>query len=315
VPIRILSAEGEALMGNTNLEQAVFVTLVRTAREKTCARLLIESIRTFGGALRDCPIWLFEADPQQASCADQEDSGVRICSLHVPDTIRHYAYADKVYASAQAELSVPPGIQSLIWIDPVFLITQPPLLFDLDQTCDAAVRPVHIKNVGLFPEEPLNGFWKKICGTVGIDDVQTTIETFVDAQRIRAYFNSHAFTVNPAKGLLRQWLESFEILVGDEGFQMNACQDKLHQIFLHSATLSALLVARLDPERIRILPPEYNYPYHLHQSIPPDRQVSTLNDLVCVAYDERSLDPDIMDDITIHDPLRSWLSAHVLQQK
>ena len=302
-------------MSDTTVDQTVFLTLVRTTGERACARILIDSIRSFGGVLSHCPIWLFEANPQKAPCNRSGGMDVQVLSLSVPDTVRHYYFADKVYASAQAEELVTPRVQSLIWIDPACLTIRPPLLFDLGQSYDAAVRPVHIRNVGLPPAEPLDGFWKKICETVGVHDIQTTVETFVDAQRIRSYFNSHAFAVSPAKGLLRRWFELFEALVSDEEFQMSSCQDELHQTFLHQAVLTALLATRLDPKRIRFLPPDYNYPYNLHQSVPPDRQALALNDLVCIAYEDRSLDPGVVDDINVHDPLRSWLSAHAAPNK
>jgi len=297
-------------MGGTIIDQTIFLTLVRTTSERSCARILIDSIRSFGGVLSHCPIWLFEANPQKAPCSSLEGMDVQVFSLSVPDTVRHYYFADKVYACAQAEEMVTPRVQSLIWIDPACLIIKPPLLFDLSQSFDAAVRPVHIRNVGLSPTEPLDGFWKKICETVGVHDIQTTVETFVDAQRIRSYFNSHAFAINPSKGLLCRWFECFEALVCDEEYQKGTCQDERHQIFLHQAVLSALLVTRLDPKRVRVLPPDYNYPYNLHQSVPLDRRAAALNDLVCIAYENRSLDPNLVDDIDIRDLLRSWLSAH-----
>lgn len=298
-------------MSNATSDQAVFLTLVRTAAGRSRAHLLIDSIRSFGGGLSHCPIWLFEANSQEASCKSIESMGVRVLPLSVPDTVRHYDFADKVYACARAEELATLGVQSLIWIDPVCFIANPPLLFDLAQSFDAAVRPVHIRNVGLAPTEPLDGFWKKIYEVVGAHDVQATVESFVDVQRVRSYFNSHAFAVNPSKGLLRRWFECFESLVCAPEFQSASCQDERHRIFLHQAVLSALLVTSLDHERIRILPPDYNYPYNLHQSIPLDRRAVALNDLVCIAYEDCSLDPNSVDDINIHDPLRSWLSAHV----
>ena len=219
-------------MSDTIVDQTIFLTLARTTSERSYARILIDSIRSFGGILSHCPIWLFEANRQKASCDSLEGMDVQIFSLSVPDTVRHYYFADKVYACAQAEEMATPRAQSLIWIDPACLIIKPPLLFNLSQSSDAAVRPVHIRNVGLPPTEPLDGFWKKICETVGVHDIQTTVETFVDAQRIRSYFNSHAFAINPSKCLLRQWFECFEALVCDEEYQRGACQDESHQIFL-----------------------------------------------------------------------------------
>lgn len=297
-------------MSGSIVDQTTFLTMVRTTTERSCARILIDSIRSFGGDLSHCPVWLFEACPQRAPCSSLEGMDVQVFPLSVPDTVRHNYFADKVHACAQAEEMAIPRVQSLIWIDPACLIINPPLLFDLGQSFDAAVRPVHIRNVGIPLKEPLDGFWKKICETVGVHDIQTTIETFVDAQRIRSYFNSHAFAINPLKGLLHQWFECFEVLICDEEFQRDNCQDEIHQIFLHQAVFSALLVARLDPKRVCVLPPDYNYPYNLHQSVPLDRRAAAFNDLVCIAYEDRSLDPNLVDDIDIHDLLRSWLSTH-----
>jgi hypothetical protein len=290
--------------------ETVFVTQVSTTGQRAGARLLIDSVRAFGGSLRHCPIWLFEADPQEVPCRDLESADVRVLPLAVPDTVLHYWYAAKVYACARAEEMAGRSVRSLIWLSPNCFVVNPPLLFDLAPSFDAAVRPVHVTNVGLVASEPVDGFWQRIFEAVGVQDIETTVESFVETQRIRAYFNSHALAVNPSKGVFRRWFELFESLVRDQAFQLDSCQDVRHQVFLHSAILSALLVTSLDSERIRILPPDYGYPYNLHQRVPSDRRAVALNDLVCVAYDERSLDPGLMDDIQVHEPLHSWLSAH-----
>jgi hypothetical protein len=302
---------GEALMDDFADDRAVFLTLVRSAGERPYARLLIDSIRAFGGDLSRCPVWLFETDPRNASCGSLKGPDTQVFSLSTPDAMKHYYFADKVYACARAEEMATPAVRSLIWIDPACLVIRPPLLFALGEEFDAAVRPVHIKNVGLSSTEPLDAFWKRICEIVGLHDIESTVETFVDARRIRSYFNSHAFAVNPARRLLTRWFGHFETLVSDHEYQKAACGDERHQVFLHQAVLSALLVARLDPARLRLLPPEYNYPYNLHGSVQQDRRAAALNDVVCIAYERRSLDPARVDDIEIHEPLRSWLSRHV----
>jgi hypothetical protein len=292
------------------MSQTIFLTLVRSARGKANARILIDSIRAFGGALRDCSIWLFETNPQKAPCNDLAGNGVQIIPLNVPDTVRDYDFGDKVFACAQAEVMATPQVQSLVWIDPICVVVNPPTLFDLGNAFDAAVRPVHIRNVGLLVTDPLDAFWQKIYAAVGVNDIASTVESFVDGQRLRAYFNSHAFAINPKKGLLRRWFDLFEKLVGDQEFQARACADERHQIFLFQAILSALIVTSFDPKWIHILPPTYNYPYNLHARAPLDRRAKSLNDLVCFTYEERSINPSEMTDIEIREPLKSWLTAH-----
>jgi len=291
-------------------ENVRFVTLVRSPHERWCARMLIDSIRSFGGVFNRCPVWLFDMDGQDQSGQPFMDPDVKVLSLRVPENVRHFFFADKVFACSRAEAMAVSAVQSLIWIDPACLVINPPLLYELGSTFDAAVRPVHIQNVGLLPDEPLDGFWRGIFEVVGVEDIQTSVETFVDEQRIRSYFNSHAFAMKPSRGLLRRWFECFETLVGDEDYQMEACQDERHQIFLHQAIWSALLVAEVDSQQIRELPPDYNYPYNLHPSVPLRKRAKALNDLVTVAYERRSLNPGLMDDIDVHEPLRSWLSTH-----
>ena len=135
------------------------------------------------------------------------------------------------------------------------------------------------------------------------------VESYVDGQRLRAYYNSHAFAINPGLGLLRRWAEVFETLVVDGAFQAAACHDARHQVFLHQAVLSTLLATTVDPARLRLLPPEYIYPYNLHAAVPEARQARALDDLVCIAYEDRSLDPAEIEDIAVGEPLRSWLAG------
>jgi hypothetical protein len=322
-------------MSNTAVDEVIFFTLVGTVHERAGAHLLLDSIRSFGGDLSQCPIWVFETNPQGAPCRGLVRSGVEILPLQVPETTRHYYFAGKVAACARAEelttasvrkqtsvfTRTNEGMPSLAWMAADCLVIQPPLLFHLGRhpapngaaldaaAFDAAVRPVHVRNVGLPATGPLDSFWQGIYGAVGVPDVETTVESFVDRQQLRAYHNSHAFAVNPSLGILRRWSELFEALVCDREFQARACQDGRHQVFLHQAVLSALLATSLEPARVRLLPPEYNYPYNLHSSVPAEWRARALNDLVCIAYEDRSLDPAVVDDIAIREPLRSWLAA------
>jgi hypothetical protein len=155
--------------------------------------------------------------------------------------------------------------------------------------------------------EPLDGFWERIYSVAGILNCEITVESFVDRQTIRPYFNTHAFSIDPSMGLLQRWLICFERLVSDRMFQLAFCQDKLHQVFLHQAVFSTLLVPYLKLGKIRILPSTYNYPYNLQSSIPYDRRERLLNHLVSLTYEDRSLDPNKMSDIQVDEPIKSWL--------
>ena len=71
--------------------------------------------------------------------------------------------------------------------------------------------------------------------------------------------------------------------------------------------LSALVVKRLARERVRFLPPEYNYPLNLLNEIPPERRAPTLNSLGNAVYE----DAFPWGKIEIEQLLRTWLSERL----
>ena len=294
-------------MSGDHTGSTTFFTCVGSAGQASRALLLMESIREFGGELSDRPFWVVEAGPEGAHCAALSDAGAVIVPLKPPASPGDYLFSRKVGACAAAEEFADGSVDTLIWLIPECLVLRPPLLLELPPALGAAVRPVHIRNVGLSAAGPPNAFWRGVFSVVGEPAESFTVESFVEGERIRPYFNSAAFSVDPSAGLMRRWLTLFETMVADEGFQREACGDELHRVFLHQAILSALIATTLGRERIRELPPEYGYPYNLHGSVPVERRACDLAATTVPIYEERSVDPREVDDIEISEPLRSWL--------
>lgn len=286
----------------------LFFTKIGSPDEMAGARLLIQSLRSFGGALSACLVWVFT---HNAPYADLADANVRVFPFTVTESLRGYPFASLITVCKRAEELAPAGTPALVWLDPNCLIVQPPLLFDLGASFDAALRPVHVRNVGSPPTEPPDAFWGGIYAALGVADVSLTVTSFIDRQELRAYFNSHAMAIRPALGLFGRWHELFEGLVADRSFQAAACGDELHRIFLFQALFSALVATALPPQRIRILPESYNYPYHLHDRTTAEQRAAALNDLVLVCNEDRLPHPDRVTDIEIREPLRSWLAQRI----
>jgi hypothetical protein len=282
----------------------IFVT-VASRHNLEEVRLMIDSLRTFGGNLADSPVWLYSKDPE--ICTNLEDKYTHLYPLVVEDMLTPNPFGSRVTAFAQAESLTCSEAAALVWIDPSVLIVQPPVLLDLGEDFDAAFRPVHIRNVGLSPSESLDAFWQGICRVVGVTDISSVVTSFIDGQVLRSYFNTHSFAINPKMGLIKRWHQLFRSLVADKEFQAEACADNWHQIFLFQALLSTLVATLIDPTRLRILPPTYNYPYNLHERVPIERRVSALNEVVSFTYEDRPIHPDEITGIEIHEPLRSWL--------
>jgi hypothetical protein len=288
-------------------EQTCFLLMFRSEAGERMARIVIESLRTFGGPLRDCPVWAFLPDPARVPYALPGLERVHRFPLAVEESCPPYPFAEKVYACARAEEMAGPEIRSLVWLSLDCLIVNPPLLFDLGPSADAAFRPVHHRNVGSPAHQPPDDFWQAVYRALEVSDVPHTVESFADGQTLRPYFNAHCFAFNPAAGLGRAWWAHFKAMVSDEAFQAGPCRDELHQIFLHQAILSTLVPKLLAWERVRLLPPEYNYPLNLLAEIPPDRRATTLNSLVNAVYE----DAFPWTEIEVQEPLRSWLMARM----
>jgi hypothetical protein len=284
--------------------QVRFFTLVGSEEGARMARLTIDSLRAFGGDLSACPVQVFVAGEAPVSVAFAGLADVDLLPLGLDEAFR-YPFAAKVYAAARAEALAGPETRAVVWLGPSCLIVNPPRRFALDPAHDAAFRAVHIQNVGSPATEPLDDFWRAIYRAVGVEAVPFTVESFVDGQRLRPYFNSHCFASNPASGLLGAWWEYFQGMVLDRAFQAGPCRDDLHQIFLHQAILSSLVTKWLDPQRIDLLPADYSYPLHFQERIPPACRASTLDNLTCPVYEEAA----DLSALPAGEPLRSWLAA------
>jgi len=281
----------------------------RHEAEQVCR--LIDSLRSFGGPLAGCPVWVFAPSTLDKTACILAATGAEIYSLPLPATPGALPFTSKVLACAHAEELAPAGTRTLLWIDPDCLIVQPPLLYQLEAPFAGALRPVHLRNVGLPAGAPLDAFWSGIYAAVGFAGSDFSVAPFLGGERLRPYFNSHAFSLDPALGLCRQWQEIFLRLSSDPTFLAAACADEPHRIFLFQAVLSALLATRLPAEHLRLLPPTYNYPYHLHERVPAEQRPEALNDLVTFVYEDVSLHPATLHNIGVRDPLRAWLAGHV----
>jgi hypothetical protein len=288
------------------------MTLVETEQEARGVRLLLKSLRCFGGPLRHIPAWIFYRPDDPPDNLTGTFSGLDPFQL-IPLELNaatpgsDYPFASKLRACAQAEALADARLRSLVWFNPGCLVVNPPLLFDLGPAFDAAFRPVHHRNIGSLAQEPLDGYWEAVYRSAGLEEAPFTVESFADLQILRPYFNTHCFAVNPALELFAACWEHFQALVTHTGFQSGPCREPLRRIFLHQAILSALVAKRLERERLCLLPPAYSYPLHLHPQVPPGRRPGRLNDLVCPVYEDNFEFPVTLNGLQVDEPLRSWL--------
>jgi len=289
-----------------------FLAMVGSAQQEHDAEMLVDSMRDFGGAYGKCPIYVVQTNPERLACKGLAARGARLVPLKMSEEYRSYPFADKVFACAQAEKMVAGEIEALVWMNPECLVLQPPVELELASSQVAAVRPVHIKNVGSAANESMNPYWSTVFRACDLDPEKVlTVESFVDGQKIRAYFNSGTMSIRPDKGVLQTWCSDFEELLGDKAFQETIADDRLHRLFLHQAVFSAVLMSKLQPSEIKMLPPEYGYPLHLHDKLPAKRRARAINDLVTIIYEDYFHQNDWDQGIAMGEPLKSWLKSRL----
>jgi hypothetical protein len=281
--------------------------MVGSPVEVANARLLIESLRAFGGEASRWPVWVFVPTSAGIASALEGIEGTAIIPLEVPEEIHSFPFAAKVSACSRAEAMASGEGCALIWLSPYSLVIQPPLLLGLTLPARAAFRPVHIKNVGSPMDEPLDEFWRTIYEVIGLAEAPFTVDSLVNSVDIRPYFNTHLFAVDSSLGILRIWLDHFRALATNRTFLSGPCGDGAHRIFLHQAILSALIAKALPREQICILPIGYSYPLHFHREIPEPLRAKKLNDLVCPVYEDRYEHPAGLNGLPVQEPLDSWL--------
>lgn len=290
--------------------RVLFVTTVSEKEQVKLVQMLIDSIRTFGGSLQDSEIWIFYSNPHADLCGSMTNSNLKTFPLNPDSFLKRFPFAGKVTACAQAEGKIEDKDITLVWISPECLVVNPPRKHILFPPRRAAFRPVHIQNVGSAWEEPMDEYWKEIYQSVELDEAPYPIESYLDQVKLRPYFNTHTFSVDPAAGLMERWLDLFQHFVRDPDFQAGPCESVLNKIFLHQAVLSALVASELKPEEIFHLPPHYSYPYNLQADLPEQRRIFDLKDLVSFTWEGRSLDPHRVEDMHIGEPYWSWLETY-----
>ena len=129
------------------------------------------------------------------------------------------------------------------------------------------------------------------------------METHIDGNTIRPYFNAGFLIVRPEIRILRKWWRVFKELYQDTDLRGYYNENKMYAIFAHQAILSAVIISDLEIRELKKLPFEYNYPLNLYfdnfnKHIPED-----MNSLVSVRYE----DVETLNELPFDEDLKKWI--------
>jgi hypothetical protein len=190
-------------------KEIAFLICVEANRLEPQARLLCESIRTFGGRYRKAPILAVSPRPGLAlgpeARARLELLDVSYVVEPLNETGSPYGTINRVVAGAWAERVSPRPYLVLLDTDTVF-VGEPSFV-----RADAGVRPVDVKgSASSGIGDPLDAYWTRMCGFGGVEPSRLpSIATTIDNVRIRASYNGGFAVVRRDLGILQRTREIF----------------------------------------------------------------------------------------------------------
>ena len=275
----------------------IFAAFAESPGQLQLVYFMAESIREFGGQMKNAPIRLYVADYKNIDidevAAKFKPLNVEVLSSSAPGEALWINYTGKVYAAGLAEKEAAGQAEILVWLDCDTIIFQEPTELLLPQSVGFAYCPVtHNRSGSLYDEAP-DPFWKRIYDVLQIknEDLFPVI-TPADRQKVRAYFNAGLLPVRPERGILRKWSDDFKTLYMDSVMADMCRENVTHMIFLHQAALVGAVLNTLKRDEIIELSEKYNYPLFFDRMYEAVRQFDTIEDVVTMRYGAYFYKPD-----------------------
>lgn len=297
------------------MNKLTFITLAYPGKSVSNTIMMLESIREFGGALADSPVWVLfprsMGDFNTREHAMFTELGAGTIPYNVDEKTLKFPFGAKVQAAAVAEKTAVEKTELLIWLDSDTIIIAEPNEFVLTKDKVLGYRPVHHKLLGLSWNETPDPFWTLIyqhCQTPLPKGFPMTTHV---GEKIRPYFNAGTFVVRPGRGVLAQWWQVFQSCYRNPDFLFFYEKDSRYAIFMHQAVFTGVLLSMLESKEMQELSPSINYPLHLHQDIPQNLHANSINDLVTVRYENIFNEPGWQKKFPNLEQLVGWIETQL----
>jgi hypothetical protein len=294
-------------------EELIFTTVVYpTEWSETNALLMVESIRAFAGSLSQAPIWCFIPQYGKKLTARAVDRLTKLDATLMPYDIElevaRFFFAADIRAAGLAESTATGKTDLLVWLNSNTIILKEPHAFMLRDDKNLGYRPVHHTNVGSVYDTPLDPFWTLVYKYCNVpEDRVFPMETHIDGQKLRPYFNAGMLIIRPDKKLFKAWHDIFFKVYQEPDLQELYKQDERYIIFIHQALLSGVILNVFTRDEIQELPSTYNYPVHLHEEDITPHRPSSIEELVILRHEGFYQNPAWTEKMPARESLKQWL--------
>ena len=277
--------------------------------------ILVESIRKFAGVFSDSPIWMMTTKSEEEIPIKFRSQlkmfNVEIIKVDLDAEDLKFPFTSFVSSAAKAESLAKKQTEFLVWLGSNSLIINEPQEFILKDKVKLGCRPVHHTLIGSLYYQPIDKFWELIYKRCKVpEDRIFPMQTHVDGNILRPYFNSGFLIVRPENGFLGTWWQRYRKMYNNPDFKVFYEKDDLYLIFVHQAVLSAEILTNFEKDELEILPFSYCYPINLFEESLPEFKPKSTEELVTARYYlEKLLTQEGFEKIPFHEPLKRWLKT------
>jgi hypothetical protein len=232
-----------------------FATCVESGPLETQVLRMVESLRRFGGAYADCPVWAIKPrfGPPVSRQTRTEFDRLRVEYRQTTrsDPYPWYSFLNKTRAMCLAEDEAP--TEFVGWLDADLLVTGEPT--DLLPGPGEDIAACSPDNCGgtTGRGDKCEPFWREACATVGLDVEQLPwVTTEREGDRIRLYWNGGVCVFRRSAGFAADYARCTRRLL-----DANLASAVTGIFFLEQVSLG-LAAVRLNLRR-RQLPHTHNY--------------------------------------------------------
>ena len=299
----------------------VVTTFVETAEEIHWASVMVESLRTFGGRLKDAPVWVYASEgfwaAESGRLARLASLGAEVRTGRAEESVTWFPLARKVFAAAQAEAEAAGKAVILARLDPDTIFLGEPEDFILPGGKDLGYRPVFHRTISPLYEEPLDAYWSRAYELMGIRASEVfPVVTPADGDTIRAYFQAGCIVVRPERGIMRKWEAMLALLAADPLIKEICGTDSRKRLFTFQVALVGAVLKGLPRTALHAFPDRINYPIFFKEIYGAKRDFLDLSRAVTVRYEGLLANPPPDWDKKLAGPADkiAWIREHLARQ-
>lgn len=297
-------------------EKLGIIIVIESGDLEQKTKLLIESIRTFGGEAKNSKIWVIK--PRKGKSLSNETINFlkkANAEFIEEDLNRHwhlYGLANKIYATAYIEQRFIHEYETLLFLDSDTIVVDELDADILEGKYEVAIKPLDGEYLALKESDRISPFWEMIYEKCCVSNANIwNVKTTVDQVEILAYFNSGVVFSRAGSFLFTNWLKNFKFLCKDKrAYQLS----HLEYYFLEQALLSGTILGCIPQHKVKILDKKLNYSLNFHKQL-QNKDIDNMANIKIIHYHSSFYENWKENFPFISPELNSWLHQRLPLQK